>query len=440
MILRLLTLLVSSCLLQRSEGVYAETIPTFTISLTSKTEKPQEGYLQSLGEDVRSFLSSTLQSSFQKYNYSHLSLRAKQLSAPSSKISIVFEGMIFFESFSPEYYDIKRKILEAFMEYDSKQTFLNMIHVSTDRFFQTVGDVSFSFGEVVYDIPNVERKNFVDSWLSTTNETVTILAGGCVGILSALLLSACYCTVSSKYSNKSIKDDKSSDNDSTIKLSIQNDKSFSSRSRSLSSPEQSEEIYYNPSDDDDDDGGDDEMSEFQYSLKSLESGELSVFTYGQAYAPKKEIEKRDDDVTPLDVGLPHLEVSFHNDFESPKSQVTQPSVFRENTRSPPPQQPGFYNHARYPTPPSPKYALPPQHCNKLPPDFSTQPTPLKSNLSDKEKNHERSNTYTGSLINSVIEEESHESSKSQCSGSSSMEQSKSSLSVLQDVLGESEYI
>lgn len=502
------------------EAVYAENIPTFTLTLQSETlssnnNGPLSGYLQSLGEDVRSFIGTYVQKNLKKmheqYEYSHLSLRAKELSSSwehqsQSSLSIVFEGMIFFDTINvPEYYDIKLLLLDAFTNFDDKQIILNMIHISTDDFFKNVNDVLFSFGEVMVlpqkDNDNHHRdsdrdrvssansvrtsstkdSNIIDSWISSSNQTITTLAGGCVGILSALLLSSCYCLFATKHKKHrhslKLNDDKSNyidndnDNDSTLKLSIQNDGSRSFTSPDKSSSEEEGVIYGRSNDDDFDDKS--EISEFQYSLKSLESGDLSVFTYGQAFAPdnlrsmvadskvSKEKSGKVMPATPMvetNGALSNMEVSFHDDFESPRSQITQPSVFVQDSTTTP--QLGYYNHARYPTPPSPKYQYnnnyAQQHstpklvrpsCSTNDNTLSTHPTPLRSNkTTDNGKSHERSNTLTSLGINSVIEEDSHENGSSSANSSSksnddsAANESRSSLSILEGVLGETEFI
>ena len=402
--------------------------------------------------------------------------------------------MMFFDTINvPEYYDIKLLLLDAFTNFDDKQIILNMIHVSTDDFFKNVNDVLFSFGEVHHRdrdrmssantvrTASTKGSNIIDSWLSSSNQTITALAGGCVGILSALLLSSCYCLFATKHKKQrhSLKlndvksNDNDNDNDSTLKLSIQNDGSRSFTSPDKSSSEEEDVIYGRSNDDDDDFDDKSEISEFQYSLKSLESGELSVFTYGQAFAPdnlrsmvadskvSKEKSGKVMPATPMvetNGVLSNMEVSFHDDFESPRSQITQPSVFvQESTTTP---QLGYYNHARYPTPPSPKYQYnnnyAQQHstpklvrpsCSTNDNTLSTHPTPLRSNkTTDNGKSHERSNTLTSLGINSVIEEESHENgsssanSSSKSNGDSAANESRSSLSILEGVLGETEFI
>ena len=402
--------------------------------------------------------------------------------------------MMFFDTINvPEYYDIKLLLLDAFTNFDDKQIILNMIHVSTDDFFKNVNDVLFSFGEVhhrdrdrVSSVNTVRTSstkgsNIIDSWLSSSNQTITALAGGCVGILSALLLSSCYCLFATKHKKQrhslKLNDDKSNDNDndndSTLKLSIQNDGSRSFTSPDKSSSEEEGVIDGRSNDDDEDFDDKSEISEFQYSLKSLESGELSVFTYGQAFAPdnlrsmvadSKVSKEKSGKVMPAppmvetNGVLSNMEVSFHDDFESPRSQITQPSVFvQESTTAP---QLGYHNHAHYPTPPSPKYQYnnnyAQQHstpklvrpsCSTNDNTLSTHPTPLRSNkTTDNGKSHERSNTLTSLGINSVIEEESHENgsssanSSSKSNGDSAANESRSSLSILEGVLGETEFI
>ena len=401
---------------------------------------------------------------------------------------------MFFDAINaPEYYDIKLLLLDAFTNFDDKQIILNMIHVSTDDFFKNVNDVLFSFGEVHHRgrdrvssantvrTSSTKGSNIIDSWLSSSNQTITALAGGCVGILSALLLSSCYCLFATKHKKQrhSLKlndvksNDNDNDNDSTLKLSIQNDGSRSFTSPDKSSSEEEGVIYGRSNDDDDDFDDKSEISEFQYSLKSLESGELSVFTYGQAFAPdnlrsmvadSKVSKEKSGKVMPAppmvetNGVLSNMEVSFHDDFESPRSQITQPSVFvQESTTTP---QLGYHNHARYPTPPSPKYQYnnnyAQQHstpklvrpsCSTNDNTLSTHPTPLRSNkTTDNGKSHERSNTLTSLGINSVIEEESHENgsssanSSNKSNGDSAANESRSSLSILEGVLGETEFI